>query len=360
MSVSATTASRFALPILLSLLVLLVSSSSSKAIPLATYHKHLKDAITTLDTLNQIDEEETEKDYQKRLGVTLAAVRESLPVYQSVQLDKEIWNVDNTWLHIALNEVERADAATRPAWIRHTIERLQSVAERVNEMENPGQRGLSKSEATERLSGILRRSEYGHEVQGGTAWERFVREWERSIKDFIAWLKSWLPKPATAKPGQGAFLVRLAEWVVILLALAVIVVVLVKLVPRLKGRRRTRKKTKPQPRIVLGETLEPDQSPLDLLADAEVLAGTGDLRAAIRKAYIALLVELGDRRIISLAQHKTNRDYLRAVSSLPSLHSSMSGLTDSFERHWYGLDQATPGDWQDFRAGYKSALQTTN
>ncbi len=353
MPVSATTPLRFVILFLFSLLLLLVSSSSSKAIPLATYHKHLEDAITTLDTLNQVDEEETETDYKKRLAVTLAAVRETLPVNQSVQLDKELWNVDNTWLHIALNEIERADNAKRPAWIKHTIERLQSVAERVREMENPGQPGLSKSEASERLAGILRRSEYAHPVQGRTALERF-------ITDFIAWLKSWLPKPATAKPGQGLVFVRIAEVLVALLALAVIGFVLVKLLPRLKGLRRTKKKIKPQPRIVLGEQLEPDQSAGDLLADADVLAGTGDLRSAIRKAYIALLVELGDRHIISLAQHKTNRDYLRAVSNLPALHNSMSWLTNSFEQHWYGLAQATPGDWQNFRAGYKAALQTRN
>src|SRR5215510_7300799 len=106
MPVSATTPLRFAFPFLLSLLVLLVSSNSSKAIPLATYQQHLEDAITTLDTLNQMDEEETQTDYQKRLAGTLNVVRDSIPVNQSVQLDKEVWTVDNTWLHIALNEIE--------------------------------------------------------------------------------------------------------------------------------------------------------------------------------------------------------------------------------------------------------------
>jgi hypothetical protein len=38
----------------------------------------------------------------------------------------------------------------------------------------------------------------------------------------------------------------------------------------------------------------------------------------------------------------------------------MGGLTNTFERHWYGLVQATPDDWQDFRAGYVAALQTGN
>jgi hypothetical protein len=64
--------------------------------------------------------------------------------------------------------------------------------------------------------------------------------------------------------------------------------------------------------------------------------------------------------LISLAQHKTNRDYLNSLRNAPQLHSRMRGLTDSFERHWYGFAQATPNDWQDFRAGYLAALQTGN
>jgi Domain of unknown function (DUF4129) len=140
----------------------------------------------------------------------------------------------------------------------------------------------------------------------------------------------------------------------------VLAYVLKILLARLKGSRRQRTPKKRGPRIVLGERLEPEDSATDLLSEAEGLARDGDLRAAIRKAYVALLVELGDRNVISLAQHKTNRDYLRAVSNLPQLHSRMIGLTDSFERHWYGFAQASDTDWQDFRAGYQAALQSTN
>jgi len=68
-------------------------------------------------------------------------------------------------------------------------------------------------------------------------------------------------------------------------------------------------------------------------------------------------VELGDRKLISLAHHKTNRDYLHSVRSIPELHSQMRGLTDSFERHWYGFASASDADWTNFRARYKQALQ---
>jgi hypothetical protein len=107
---------------------------------------------------------------------------------------------------------------------------------------------------------------------------------------------------------------------------------------------------------VLGERLEPEASATDLLTEAEALVRKGEIRAAIRKTYIALLVELGDRKIISLAQHKTNRDYLRSVSHVPALYSNMGGLTNSFERHWYGFEETSLTDWQSFKSGYLAAL----
>jgi hypothetical protein len=82
------------------------------------------------------------------------------------------------------------------------------------------------------------------------------------------------------------------------------------------------------------------------------------LRAAIRKAYIALLCELGDRKIISLAQYKTNRDYLHAVRDKGSLYTSMRKLTNMFELHWYGFRPAGETDWDEFRNGYRKIFRS--
>jgi len=165
-----------------------------------------------------------------------------------------------------------------------------------------------------------------------------------------------LPKPQQLSPGNAGVLITLAQIFVVVLALVVIAYAVKLAVPRVFGERRTKKKGKRRPMIVLGEKLEPDQSSGDLLADAESLARRGELRAAIRKAYVALLVELGDRKTISLAQHKTNRDYLGAMRDLEPLYGNVKQLTESFERHWYGFANATEADWLAFRNGYKQAL----
>ena len=56
-------------------LMLLLLASAVQAIPLAAYHRQIKQAVTALDTLAQTDETETAADYAKREDETIDAVR---------------------------------------------------------------------------------------------------------------------------------------------------------------------------------------------------------------------------------------------------------------------------------------------
>ena len=109
-------------------------------------------------------------------------------------------------------------------------------------------------------------------------------------------------------------------------------------------------------RVILGERIGRDESAADLFSEAERMARDGNLRGAIRKGYIALLCDLSDRKIVRLARHKTNRDYLRDVRKDNDLFENMSGLTRNFESNWYGLRAAEQADWEDFRSLYKQTL----
>ena len=201
------------------------------------------------------------------------------------------------------------------------------------------------------MAEILQRPEYARKVKAENPINSLI---ERLLK----WISSWFPKPKPISPGSASFISTIVVWFVTILALVIVTLVLTLAIKRVfRGGRRPKRKTKAKARIVLGEQLEPDQSAVDLLSEAEALARRGELRAAIRRAYIALLVELGDRKIISLAQYKTNRDYLRAVREIEPLYGNVKQLTDSFELHWYGLAQATETDWLAFRSGYHQALR---
>ena len=329
---------------------LFVCPANVAAIPIAEYHQRLKQAIDELVEVVEINKDYDAADFENRMLETIEVIRVTLPEHLTVEVDGEVCNVDNTSLHKSLEDLKKLPGAKQFEKVEHITEFLQAIEARIAERQAAVASGVSKEEAKTKLESILARPEYASEQRGPNAISRLIR-------DFIRWLQNLFPKRSPVERGRVDFISLMAQILVIGLALAVLLYVVKILLTRFGRTRKTKKPKKKEARIVLGERLEPEATATDLLSQAEILARNGELRAAIRKAYIALLVELGDRKMISLAQHKTNRDYLNSVKSIPPLHATMRGLTDSFERHWYGFEQTTPDDWQDFRAGYLAALR---
>jgi hypothetical protein len=235
--------------------------------------------------------------------------------------------------------------------LRRIAERLLALGERVDEFQKGTAATADKNDNKSRLAEVLRRTEYDKNAAAqGSALERL---WQR----FLDWFSSLFPKTKPMQRGSARTWSGVAQILVIGISVAGIAFLIWKFAPAYFRNRGKKKKKKPEPRIVLGELLDPDQTSADLLAQAEALARAGDLRGAIRKAYIAFLCELGDRKIISLAQHKTNRDYLLSVRGRPMLYPSMDRLTSSFELHWYGFVPVGPEDWASFRDGYLKAVR---
>ncbi len=335
----------------LSLTLVFICAASANAIPISQYHSNIRQAVSALDSLVQSDETETSDAYEARRSETIEGVRGLLPAHQTIESGSETLTVDNSWFHVELDNLKKAKNEERPNLLRQTTERLQALEQRLEEFEKArATRVTDKAEASRKLKEILARPEYAVKPKGQSAISRLMER-------ILEWLRNLMPEPKPLSPGGAGIFSQIVQVIVVVLALGILVFVLKMFLPRLlRNRKRKKKKVKPEPRIVLGETLAPDQSALDLLAAAEALARAGELRAAIRKAYIALLVELGERKIIHLAEHKTNRDYLSAVYSHPPLYGNVRQLTDSFERHWYGLVQASETDWETFRSGYKRTL----
>src|SRR5690349_14050608 len=340
--------------LLFALFLFVPATANADTIPAGDYHNNVQRAVTALDALRQVDESETSASYEHRLDQTIAGVNEAVPEHQSVQTSEGVCEVDNSWLHEELKQLKSASTSEQRAdRLTQVIERLQALEERVAPGETPTTPQSDKTQSKQKLESILARPEYASEAKGSSALARL-------IMDFIRWLQQFMPKGMQVQPGSSPWMTVVAQVLVVLVALVVLFYVAKILLARFKPKRRQRAPRKREPRIVLGERLEPEETSGDLLSEAEALARRGEIRSAIRKAYIALLVELGDRKVIALAQHKTNRDYLNSVRNVPPLHQNMRRLTDSFERHWYGLVEASDNDWQTFRSAYYSALQTQN
>jgi len=333
------------------LAVFVCSANLTLAVSLSEYHQRVRNAINALDQLKEAEESDS-GPVPADIAANLRAARSALPESETVDWSGAIITVDNSWLERDLSEYEHAAAysSARKQPLLRALERLAALEARLDEAEKaPSEVG--KADLKERLAAILSRPDYARAEQGQSALARLLER-------FVKWLRSLFPQRDPISPGRAQAVSRGVQIFVILLALAAIAFVLKNFLPRLLDDLKRKQKTKAEARIVLGERLEPDQSSADLLAEAERLARAGNLREAIRKGYIALLVELGDRNIISLAQYKTNHDYLRAVRDVRALYPSMQALTNSFDLHWYGARNTTEQDWLNFRAGYSQALQS--
>ena len=342
--------------LLTALLLLVPATATADTLRSEEYQRELQRAIESLESLQEINEAETPDYYQERFTRVNDTVREALPEKQSVRASDEVCEVDNKWVHTALEDFKSLTPEKRATRLDQLVDRLKALEQRVEYQRRQATENDNKVYTKGKLESILARPEYATVKPSENAIERLLK----AIQEFIRWLLQFLPGPVKMSQGGSSWMTVVAQVVVLLVALFVVFYVAKILIRRFGGKARKRVTKKRKARIVLGEQLKPEDTSTNLLSDAEALARQGELRAAIRKAYIALLVELGDRKLITLAQHKTNRDYLNSVRTNSVLHSNMRGLTDSFERHWYGFDEATENDWQNFRLRYQAALQTQN
>jgi len=353
------------------------SAVAAKPSTLAEYRQKVENAHGTLEALAELcdelaaaggEEGASESDWDEDGSLPfpeaqkqrLAEAREHLPAKTQVEWGGAVVEADNAWLHWELRAYEGESSQPamsyrmRAAKLREIGERLHALEVRLAEAEQDASARAARDKDAEkgRLANILSRPEYNKEVSEGGALQRLIEQ-------FFQWLRDLFPDVNPVAPGASPGVSRLAQFFVLALCVAVLAYVVWKFwwSRRVRG-------LKPKPlreaRVVLGEQLAPDQTAADLLSDAERLARAGDLRGAIRKAYVALLCELGDRRVIRLASHKTNRDYLQAIrsSASPRLYTEMLPLTFNFELHWYGLQAAEENDWRDFHQRCRQVLKS--
>jgi hypothetical protein len=336
--------------LVLTAFAIVISARAASAMPIKEYKQNVEKVMAALDTMGAKGETESPYDQQIRNAETLNSIKTLMPLKSHVEWDGETYTVDNTWLHQDLQRLLEASASEQPNILMQTQEQLKALQERLTEIEKGADRIQNKADEKRRLDEILSRSEFKPPEKSESLWDQLIIR-------LIKWLASLFPKAKPIEPSSARAITEIAKYVVIVLALGVIAYALRMFLPTLRRDRSVKKKEKAEARIVLGERLDPEQSASSILAEAEALARTGDVRAAIRKAYIALLVELGERKVISLAQHMTNRDYVSSVRDRRSLYGKLIFLTDRFERHWYGLAAARESDWTEFRAGYAEALK---
>lgn len=282
----------------------------------------------------------------------IARIRKELPASEKIEWPGGSVETANQWLLDKLGEFQNEPDSTKRAVLLTAVsERLRAISESIDELDKATASQQTKDQDKQKLAEILRRQEY---QKPEAAEESLFQRWWREFWDWVGSLFPKAPALPNAPAGMGSLQFGL-QILVYLVVIGLIGFLIYKFAPYLLGRFGGKVKKEKQDRVILGERIGEDESASDLFSEAELLARQGNLRAAIRKGYIAMLCDLGDRNIVRIARHKTNRDYLRDVRKDDSLFENMTGLTRNFETNWYGLRTTEPADWEDFRTGY---LQT--
>lgn len=325
-------------------------------VPITEYREKIASAQNELYALLSHDSEtETIAEMRLEEREIFAKIRKDLPVKIEVETDWEKIEADNGWILEKLKqmETETPNSEKQISIINETIAGLGAIEVKLRELETLISGNRTKDEDKQKLSEILSRFEYQKPV------EEKENILQKTWREFTEWLESLFPKrnPTTDEQLGTPTISFVLQLLIYGIVFAIIGFLIYRFAPFLRNIFYAFERTEKKERVILGEKLAADETSENIFAEAEKLAREGNLRAAIRKAYIAFLCELGDRKIIGLSKHKTNRDYLRDVRKLPKLHQNMSSLTIGFERVWYGFSQPDNEDWENFREKYKEAVK---
>lgn len=332
-----------------------------QAIFAATISEYRENINHLRDDLVQMiypDEDSTEAENDKYTRTVIKEFPELLPAKDKIEWGKTTVEINNQWVYDALERFEKETKPdTRRLILTELYERLGALENELNRFEKATATDRTKDENKQKLSEILRRAEYQKPE------EKPKSLFERIYDKVMDWLGKETPKEAE-KPQPAPDLSGFSSFAFVLqmllyaLILGIIGFLIYRFAPFFMKKYRRREKSEKEDRVILGERLSADETAQNLFAEAEKMAMAGNLRGAIRKGYIAFLCELSDKKIIGLSQHKTNRDYLRDVRKRADLHNDLLGLTNNYERHWYGFEAARETDWEEFRNAYRKANGT--
>jgi hypothetical protein len=76
----------------------------------------------------------------------------------------------------------------------------------------------------------------------------------------------------------------------------------------------------------------------------------GDYRNAIRYLYLSYLLVLDEQGVMRYDRSRTNREYLRSVSSRPELAKPLRDVIDVFDRVWYGFETVDETTYKSYVA----------
>jgi hypothetical protein len=184
----------------------------------------------------------------------------------------------------------------------------------------------------------------------GKMIKRWMRPLGRWITDFFRWLGQHTnhEQDNDQAPGRGGWesLLKIFAWLFCIVAVCALGVMAWKMWLRRSPSIILTATATPVAPDLNSEEISADQLPEDeWLGLAREMIAKGDFRLALRAFYLAALAHLGERGIISIARHKSNRDYQKELRRRrPGQGELITTFADTvriFERSWYGMHDVT-------------------
>ncbi|MEK6324615.1 MAG: DUF4129 domain-containing protein [Acidobacteriota bacterium] len=325
---------------LTSLLTLLFAAEATAAASLLNYEHRVVRAA------EQIERIKADKDYGEE-GIT--DIKRLLPRSEQIEVDGREVSIDNAWLHAVLDSyAAEKDPQQSVARLNEASGRLRALDDHLRRAE--AAQTSDAGSAREKIREILSRPAYQPEQE--TVVGAFVKKVLRKVRGFFGEIYSALTRLLERLFGASAQ----GGWISNLLLIAVLaaaLVALARMARRMRVPRAKRKKT----RLVLGEEIASDGTSRELAEAGLAAARAGDFRTAVRKLYVSLLYEMGERNLIELDDSATNREYLSRVSRFTALAGPMRYLTDRFDHVWYGMFPSSEEDFAAYLARYEEAME---
>jgi hypothetical protein len=193
----------------------------------------------------------------------------------------------------------------------------------------------------------------------------FLKRISDGVRDVIKWLDKVFSKaPKANLPNMSgpdidfAGLMKALGYIIIVAAVGGLLYLAVKAIRAYRAQPQFEGAFTAVPDI-RSEHVSADQLPEDgWLAIASEMAAAGDFRLALRAIYLAALAHLGGRALLTLARHKSNRDYTveltRRTRGHDLLHRAFRTTIEGFERSWYGLHPVDAPDYAAARETFET------
>lgn len=180
------------------------------------------------------------------------------------------------------------------------------------------------------LEEILARPEFNTPM---SLWDRFWQWLENLISQW------WPDSQSSAGSGFLAALLRLVPWIIAIIIVAAILWLLVYWLQRLLRNFVTDAR--------LAELAGDDDLPrsaAEARQQAHAAAQSGLYRDAVRRLYLAALLQLSEHDLITYERSLTNREVLIRVPNDSPIRAHLGPVVATFDQVWYGVrepDQAT-------------------